>query len=354
MIMEKEKYIAYVGTYTHGSSIGIHLYDVDVEEGTLSERKVVPVNNSSYLVKSKNGKYLYSIADEGVAVFAIKEDGDLEPINKVDIDGMRGCYLSVDDNGKYLFVGGYHDGKVTAVHTHRDGRLGKVFDGVFHKGIGSVAERNFRPHVSCVLPTPEGKYICAVDNGIDQVKLYRINTVRNRLELVDILRCKRESGPREIVFSKDGKYAYILFELINKVGVFRYKDNGKTPEFELIQTIETLSDELDPLHDCAAAITISPDGKYLFTSTAGDNSVAMFTINQEDGTLVKDFALPISGEYPKDIALFPDGKHIAVVNHESNSITTFTIDYENKVLVMKGRPMKVETPNCILITKVEV
>ena len=82
--------------------------------------------------------------------------------------------------------------------------------------------------------------------------------------------------------------------------------------------------------------------------------MAMFTINQEDGTLVKDFALPISGEYPKDIALFPDGKHIAVVNHESNSITTFTIDYENKVLVMKGRPMKVETPNCILITKVEV
>lgn len=352
--MGKEKYIAYVGTYTHGSSIGIHLYDVDVEEGTLSERKVVPVNNSSYVVKSKNGKYLYSIADEGVAVFAIKPDGDLEPINKVDIDGMRGCYLSVDDDGKYLFVGGYHDGKITAVHTHKDGRLGKIFDGVFHKGIGSVAERNFRPHVSCVLPTPEGKYVCAVDNGIDQVKIYRINTMRNRLELVDVLRCKRESGPREIVFSKDGNYAYILFELINKVGVFKYKDNGKTPEFELIQTIETLSDELDPLHDCAAAITISPDGKYLFTSTAGDNSVAMFSINQEDGTLVKEFALPISGEYPKDIALFPDGKHIAVVNHESNSITTFTIDYEKKVLVMKGKPMKVETPNCILITKIEV
>lgn len=352
--MDKEKYVAYVGTYTHGSSIGIHLYDVDVKEGTLAERKVIPVNNSSYVVKSKNGKYLYSIADEGVAVFAIKEDGDLEMINKVGIDGMRGCYLSVDDEGKYLFVGGYHDGKVTAVHTHKDGRLGRVFDGVFHKGIGSVAERNFRPHVSCVVPTPEGKYICAVDNGIDQVKLYRVNTVRNRLELVDILRCKRESGPREIVFSKDGGYAYILFELMNLVGVFRYKDNGKTPEFELIQTVETLSDELDPLHDCAAAIAISPDGKYLFTSTAGDNSLAMFKIDPESGTLTKEFALPISGEYPKDIALFPDGKHIAVVNHESNSITTFTIDYEKKVLVMKGKPMKVDTPNCILMTTVDV
>ena len=77
---------------------------MDVEEGTLSERKVVPVNNSSYVVKSKNGKYLYSIADEGVAVFEIKPDGDLELINKVGIDGMRGCYLCVDDTGKYLFV----------------------------------------------------------------------------------------------------------------------------------------------------------------------------------------------------------------------------------------------------------
>ena len=286
--MEKEKYIAYVGTYTHGSSIGIHLYDVDVEEGTLSERKVVPVNNSSYVVKSKNGKYLYSIADEGVAVFEIKPDGDLELINKVGIDGMRGCYLCVDDTGKYLFVAGYHDGKITAVHTHQDGRLGQVFDGVFHKGVGSVAERNFRPHVSCVKTTPEGKYVCAVDNGIDQVKIYRINTTRNRMELVDILRCKRESGPREIVFSKDGKYAYILFELINKVGVFTYKDTDKGPDFELIQLVEPLSDQLDPMHDCGAAMTMSPDGKYLFTSTAGDNSVAMFSINPEDGKLTKE------------------------------------------------------------------
>lgn len=352
IIMGEEKYIAYVGTYTHGSSIGIHLYDVNVEEGTLTERKVVPVNNSSYVVKSKNGKYLYSIADEGVAVFAIGDDGDLELINKVDIDGMRGCYLSVDEGGKYLFVGGYHDGKVTAVHTHKDGRLGQVFDGVFHKGIGSVAERSFRPHVSCVIPTPEQKYICAVDNGIDQVKLYRINTNRNRLELVDILRCKRESGPREIVFSKDGKFAYILFELTNQVGVYRYEERKNLPEFEMLQTIDTLSDTLDPLHDCAAAITMSPDGNYLFTSTAGDNSVAMFKIDKETGLLTKECALPISGEYPKDIALFPDGKHIAVVNHESNSITTFTIDYEKKVLVMKGRPMKVDTPNCILMSQI--
>ena len=134
--------------------------------------------------------------------------------------------------------------------------------------------------------------------------------------------------------------------------VFTYQcgETDKAPIFEKKQTVSTTSDDVDRLHDAASGMCISEDGHYLFTSTAGDNTVAMFRIDPEDGTLTKEFALPISGEYPKDIALFPDGKHIAVVNHESNSITTFTIDYEKKVLVMKGRPMKVETPNCILIT----
>lgn len=350
--MAEKKYVAYVGTYTHGTSQGIHLYDLDVKEGTMTERKEIPLSNCSHIVRSKNGKYLYAISDEGVAVFSVAPDGDLEYINKVSIQGMRGCHLSVDTTGKYLFVAGYHDGKVTVVHTHRDGRLGSIFDGVFHKGIGSVAERNFRPHVSCVIPTPDNKYLCAVDNGIDQVKVYRINTRKHKLELVDIVRCKRESGPRTMLFSADGKYAYILFELSNEVAVYSYNGEGNLPEFERIQKIDTLSDELDILHDAAEALAISPDGKYLFSSTAGDNSVAMFSIDPQNGMLTKKFALPISGEYPKALGLFPDGKHIASVNHESNSITTFTIDYEKNVLVMKGKPMKVDTPNCILITEV--
>ncbi|MDD3279250.1 MAG: lactonase family protein [Lachnospiraceae bacterium] len=346
-----ENYVAYVGTYTHGSSIGIHLYDVNIEEGTLQERKVIPVNNSSHVCRSLNGKYLYSIADEGVAVFAVEPDGDLTLINKVDIDGMRGCYLSVDQTGRYLFVAGYHDGKVTVVHTHQDGRLGSVMDGVFHKGLGSVAERNFRPHVNCVVPTPDNKFLCAVDNGIDQVKTYKINHVHHRLELVDILRCERESGPRLLQFSKDGKHAYLLFELTNEVEVYNYRVENNNPVFEKIQTISTTSDNVDRVHDAASGMCLSNNGKYLFTSTAGDNTVAMYAIDEKTGKLEKKFALPISGEYPKNIAIFPDDKHIAVVNHESSTITTFTIDYEKNVLVLKGKPMKVDTPNCILITK---
>ena len=95
--MSEKKYVAYVGSYTHGSSRqGIHVYDVDVENGTLTERSSVEVSNASHMAVSKNGKYLYSIEDEGVAVFERDKNGDLSRINSVNIDGMRGCFLSTD------------------------------------------------------------------------------------------------------------------------------------------------------------------------------------------------------------------------------------------------------------------
>lgn len=349
--MEKDKYVAYVGTYTHGSSIGVHIYDLDVEEGYMTERNVIPVNNASHITKSDNGKYLYSIADEGVAVMRILEDGGLEAINKVGIDGMRGCFLSTDRNGKFLFVCGYHDGKITVVHTHRDGRLGSVMDGIFHKGLGSVAERNFRPHVTCAVMTPDDKYLCVVDNGIDQIRIYTVKPNTGKLKLYDILRCKLESGPRLMRFSKDGRFAYVNCELTNEVVVYAYNGSGKSPDFEKIQTVDTRMDK-EEVSCAASGLRISPSGRYLYCTTAGDNTAGIFRIDQETGLLTKVCILPISGKYPKDVEVFPDERTLVVLNHESNEIRFFTIDYEKGLIVMKGKPIRIETPNCILISKV--
>lgn len=348
--MEKEKYVAYVGTYTHGSSIGVHIYDLDVENGYMTERAVVPVNNASHVAKSDSGKYLYSIADEGVEVLRILEDGGLEPINKVGIDGMRGCFLSTDRNGKFLFVCGYHDGKITVVHTHRDGRLGSVMDGIFHKGLGSVAERNFRPHITCAVMTPDDKYLCVVDNGIDQIRIYTVNPMSGKLKLYDILRCKLESGPRLMRFSQDGRFAYVNCELTNEVIVYSYDGSGRSPKFELLQSVDTRMDK-EEVSCAASGLRISPTGRYLYCTTAGDNTAGIFKIDKETGLLEKVCILPISGKYPKDVEVFPDEKTLVVLNHESNEIRFFTIDYEKGLIVMKGKPIRVETPNCILISK---
>lgn len=346
--MTKNKYIAYVGTYTHGSSRGIHIFDMDVKHGRMEERKVVPVNNPSYVTISNDGRFLYSIADEGVEAFRILEDGDLECINKASIQGMRGCYLDTDRSNRFLFVGGYHDGKVTVMRLNEDGSIGPILDGIFHKGLGSVAERNFRPHISCATLTPDEEYLCVVDLGVDHVNIYRIDPLTGRLTLIDILRCELESAPRLMLFSADGRYAYLICELKNYVNVYRYNGSGKNPIFDKIQTIDTL-EKNHATGSAAAAMKFTNSGDYLMCSNAGDNSVCAFKVDKTTGMLTREFVLPISGEYPKDIDLFPDDKHLFSLNHESNTITFFSVDYEKKIIVMNGKSIPIETPNCVVV-----
>lgn len=350
--MGKKKFVAYVGTYTHGSSKGIHIYDMDVENGTMTERKVVPINNPSYIKKSHNGKYLYSIADEGVKSFRILPDGDLEPMNTASIEGMRGCYISTDRDDNYLFVAGWHDGKVTVLRLNEDGTVGEITASVFHKGIGSVAERNFRPHVNCVNMTPDGKYLCAVDLGLDHVKLYGFNHRTGSIELDDMLRCELESAPRTIKFSRNGKFAYLICELKNYISVYTYNGEGKSPEFELIQTVPTLNN-YHAGGSAACALRFSRDDKLLLCTNAGDNSAGLFRVDNETGLLEKVCILPVSGDYPKAVDFFPDNRHIISLNHESNTITIFKVNYENKYFSLKGKPLPIDTPNCILISETE-
>lgn len=350
--MSSERYVAYVGTYTHGNSVGIHLYDVDVAQGTLTERRVVPINNPSHLTISKDGRFLYSISDEGVEAFKILPDGDLESINKEWIGGMRGCYVDVDDHNRYLFVGGYHDARVSMMRLREDGGLEGIADGIFHKGMGrKIAERNSRPHVNCVMLSPEKQnYICAVDGGLDHVKIYQINYEYGKIQLADILRCPLESAPRMLRFTKDGKYAYVLCELKNTVEVYTYECTPKGPLFEHIQSISTV-ETMDIENGGASGMELTEDGRYLFCSNAGTNSVIVYGVDQETGMLSELCSNPISGDYPKALGIFPDGRHFVALNHDSNEMRIFAMDYEKKIFLMKGAPIAIDTPNCIRFHK---
>lgn len=342
-----DKYVAYVGSYTHGKSKGITILDVDTDAGRMNIRSEIEVNNSSYLVVSHSGKYLYSIVDEGVSSFLIRENGDLEYLSTASIKGMRGCHLSLTKADDYIFVSGYHDGKLTVLHINEDGTVGAITDEIFHKGMGSIAERNFRPHINCAVLTPEEELLCVCDLGIDQVKLYEFNRSSGKLKLADIIRCQLESAPREITFSPDGKYAYIVCELKNFIDVYSYDPEAKT-RFEFVQNIFTVR-KGHKENTAAAAIQVSADGRYVFCSNAGDNSVTFYNAEPSTGMLSLKTSLPISGDYPKDINLFPDEKHLVSVNHESGTLTFFTIEYEKGLLIMNGNPVKIDTPNCITL-----
>ncbi len=347
--MAQEKYVAYVGTYTHENSIGIHVYDIDMEKGRLTERSVAPISNPSNIAVAHSGKYLYSIEDEGVASFSIDENGDLKKINQAWIGGMRACYVEIDSKDRYLFLAGFHDGKVTMMRLNEDGSIAGIADGVFHQGIGkSSVEKRMDPRVSCTKLTPDEKFLCAVDWGLNQIKIYEVDYAEGKLHLYDILRCPFSSAPRRICFSKDGKYAYVLEEATNTVEIYTYDLHDGKPIFEKIADTSVQKKE-DPLAS-GAAMEFAPDGKYLYVSLDGSNEVVSLAVG-EDGQLSIECNAKISGDYPKGIAILPDNKTLVSLNHDSNEIRTFTIDHEKKCVLMKNPPLKVDKPNSIVIHK---
>jgi len=348
--MKSDKYVAYVSTYTSKDNHGIKIYDVDVKNGRFTEKDQVEITNSSYVTISHNAKYLYSITDFGVEAYKIEADGSLTVINSSTINGMRGCYLSTDYEDKLLFVAGYHDGKITVLRLAEDGSIVGITDEIFHKGWGSVAERNYRPHVNCVKMTRDNKYLCAADLGMDYIDVYKVDHTSGKIKLVDIIRSEQESAPRHLKFSKNGKYLYAVHELKNYIDVYTYEERNNAPEFEKIQTISTLND-YHASNSAASALNLSSDFKYMCSSNAGDNSVVIYKVEEKTGLLEKILCLPVSGDYPKDVALFPDNKHLVSLNHASNTMTFFSVDLKKGLIVMNGKEIKLEKPNCVIFHK---
>lgn len=349
--MKKEKYVAYVSTYTSGDSHGIRIYDVDMENGRFYEKDKVEITNSSYITVSHNGKYLYSITDFGLEAYKIMSSGELEFINFATINGMRGCYVSADYTDQYLFVAGYHDGKLTVLRILEDGGVGPITDEVFHKGLGSVAERNFRPHINCARMTHDNKFLLVADQGMDHVNVYSLDLEKGKVKLADVIRSDLESAPRHIKLSEDGRFIYIVHEWKCYIDVYTYENREGNPYFEKIQTISTLRKNASLQGSASSALAFSKDYKYLLSSNAGDNSVIIYNVDKETGLLTTNFCLPVSGTYPKDVELFPNNEFLVSLNHESNSMTFFKVDLKKGIMVMNAKPMKIPEPNCIRFFK---
>ena len=196
--------------------------------------------------------------------------------------------------------------------------------------------------------TPDGRFLCAVDLGTDQIKIYKFDSVRGKIQLIDLLHCELNSAPRIIKFSADGRFAYVISELKNYITVYKYDGSGRTPEFELIQTVSTLADRHSAT-SAASALRFSKGGTKLLCTNSGENTAGIFNVDLATGLLERVCVLPVSGDYPKAGDFFPDNRHFISLNHESNTITTFAVDYENKYFTMKGRPVPIETPNCVLV-----
>ena len=216
------------------------------------------------------------------------------------------------------------------------------------KGLGSVGARHYHSHISSVRFTPDEKYAIAVDLGMDLATIFAINRETGKLKRHSVIRCDLESGPRDLVFSHNGKFAYLLHEYGNYVTQYAYEAEGAV--FMPIQKFSTLPPDYKN-YNSAIRLELSDDDKHLFACNSGNNSVAIYEIEPESGQMQHLCVLPVSGEFPCDTLLLPDGIHFVSVNQESSSITSFKINYENGFFVMDGKPVDLPSPTCIRLHK---
>jgi 6-phosphogluconolactonase len=347
-----------IGTYTNGKSKGIYVYRFYVETGKLAYLDEIDgVSNPSYLCVSDNNKFVYAVNEGGkggeVSAFTFQPKlGKLEAVNKQPTSGSGPCYVSVDKAQKNVFVANYSSGSVNVFPLNKDGSLGAISQVIQDEGNGVNKERQAGPRAHTAVLSPDEKYLLYTDLGTDKINVYRYHASHPKpLSPASpaFVSVKGGYGPRHLTFSADKKYVYLLQEMGSAVNVYDY-DNGKLKEK---QSITILRDGFTGKTG-AAAIHISPDGKFLYASNRLEtNEITVFAINSDTGELTLVEHVATNGKDPRDFAIDPTGNFLLVANQNSDSIFVYRIDKNTGKLSRIGNPVEIGNPVCLKFTTAE-
>jgi 6-phosphogluconolactonase len=354
--------LAFVGTYTSTSDgqnrpEGIFVYRMDGTGALTLLNKVASLPNPSYLTVDPSHRYLIAVSETGeyagqpggaVSSYAIHADaGTLTLMNSQPTHGAGSCYVSLDPSGKWVLVSNYSGGSVTVLPLGDDGRLGEPTDVVQHQGSSANKDRQEAPHAHSVIMAPGSSTLTLVaDLGIDRVMLYDLDTTKGKLvpHVVPSLTIKPGNGPRHMAFTPDQRYLYVINELDSSVTAFQYDATAGT--FAALQTFSLLPSGFQG-KNTSADIHITPSGKFLYASNRGDDSLAMFAIDQSSGALTALGQVSTQGKTPRNFAIDPTGLFVVVANQDSGTLVTLSIDVLTGKLSPTGAQTDVPSPVCV-------
>ncbi|HAV5333109.1 TPA: lactonase family protein [Acinetobacter baumannii] len=359
-----QQQIALVGTWTsipdaplvqkpEKASEGLYQLQVNAD-GTLTPVKVLQMKSPSWVVKSKDGRFAYTTNEENEgAVTALSvQNGKVEVLNTVNSHGGHPTHASISLDGKFLFVSNYSAfdkgrGGVAVLPILPNGHLSEMVQNiVFAEGSGHVKGRQDSGHAHSTTFSPDGKYLYASDLGNDKVYAFRYNPIKPQPLEADKSRdvsFKHGSGPRHMVFSPNGKQAYITAEMRSEIVTFNVQDGHlkKVAELKLVHEDKTLE------FKSASGIILSPNGKYVIAANRGaDNKLLVFKI-QQNGLLGQPQVYKANGIEPRAFSFDESGKYLYVTNVYSNNISLFRFDTKNGSLKPLGDAAKISTPTDI-------
>ncbi len=322
----------YVGTYTDGASRGIYRFRFDPATGK-AETPVLAAEarNPSFLALHPSGRFLYAVGEGDdfagrptgvVSAFGVADaSGELTPLNQQASEGKGPCHLSVDRAGRHLLVANYGSGTVAALKIAPDGRLEPASSIRSHRGTGPDAARQQGPHAHGIYLDPGERHALAPDLGADRVFVYRFDAA-GRLEPHGAAALEAGSGPRHLAFDPGGQRVYVINELRSTVTVFAY--DARSGQLGALQTISTLPADYRGANT-AAEIAVSPDGRFVYASNRGHDSLAVFAV-AADGRLKTPGFAASGGRTPRHFALDPSGRFLLVADQSSDRIVVFRLD----------------------------
>jgi len=348
------RHLLYVGTYTKGESKGIYVYSYDAKSGESEPLGLAAETaNPSFLAVDPRQRVLYAVneltrykgsSSGAVTSFAIDhKTGKLSAINEVASGGADPCYISLDKTGRYVFVANYSGGSVALFPVRKDGGLGDATAFIHHAGTGTNPARQEGPHAHWIETTPDNRCALVADLGLDEVLVYRFDVNRGTLAANDppFAKVNAGAGPRHIAFHPNGKVLFVIDELASTVTVFSF-DPSKGA-LHLLQSLSTLPSGFTENND-TAEIHVHPNGKFLFASNRGHDSIAAFSIDQKTGTLIVVDHFSTQGKTPRNFELDPTGTRLLVANQDSDNIVFFNIDVQTGHLTATGQQLEVSSP----------
>jgi 6-phosphogluconolactonase len=347
------KFNLLVGTYTNTcESEGIYVYEFDANSGELklknnSQKSI----NPSYLSVSADNKFVYAVneneTESTISSFAFNSgSGSLTLLNKKDAVGASPCYLINDDQN--IIVANYLGGSITVFKKMPNGSISKVQQLIQHEGKGINETRQDKAHVHMVYFSPDKKFLLCNDLGMDKVFVYTYNpnSENEILTLKEAIDVKAGSGPRHSVFGKNGKFLYLIHELDGTLTTFSYDKNG---ELKFLNETNITPENNEPANS-SAAVKISPDGDFLYTTDRGEaNLISTYKILQ-NGHLELVEQLSTQGENPRDFEIDPLGNYLLIANQDTNTITVFKRDKTTGKLTYTNQKIEICAPACLHFT----
>jgi 6-phosphogluconolactonase len=359
---------AYVGTYTQslghvaGKAVGIYIYDLDQSSGALRQIGVAPdVVNPSFLTVDRGGKHLYAVnelKDEtgrsggGVSAFRIDPaSGALTFLNQESSHGGDPCHVTVDATGSTVVVVNHENGTVAAYPVRSDGSLGPASDVFQHVGSSVHPQHQRGPHAHSVNFDPTNHFALVCDKGIDKVMVYRLDRASGRLAPNDPPSVSTHPGaaPRHLAFHPSGRYAYVINEIGSTLTAFAFdSESGALRE---VNTVPTLPADYSG-RNSTADVRVHPNGKFVYGSNRGHNSIASFAIDESTGAVAPLGHTATQGAVPRNVNLTPTGELLLAANQNSDTIVAFAIDATTGALTPTGAVTQVPTPVCIHFVEV--